>query len=253
MTITCVQSRGATTDASITLAFAGNITAGNRIVIAVYLQCDENPVHPFVVGDIAKTAGTATIGSWTLDVDINHSISGNTYQEATIFSAPVTGTGSCTITITDAGKSGLWSILGIAEFHSDAGDITLEDTDKGEDSTGAPTTGDAVSVGAAVFVGALSFYTSSGAQTITEDAAFTLIYEEQDGNNHGVGSSIYRIVSSGTTDAASWTSPTTKSWGAVVAVYKEPVSGASTPMTVTGGDTPSGTIAKQIQKLFTGG
>jgi hypothetical protein len=54
-------------------------------------------------------------------------------------------------------------------------------------------------------------------------------------------------------DIVFWSSdcPTLDRRPRLVVVYS--VGGTSTPKTLTGGDTPSGTIAKQIQKLFTGG
>ncbi len=225
MAITAGQQGGTPTDnaTSAARATASNVTAGNLLVIAV--SCFKESNDAFVVGDISQSAGTATVGSFSLDVQRNYNYTGAAYLDSAIFSVLVTGTGSCTITVGGAPTGSYWNVA-VGEFSSDVGwgADRLEDSDFGENTTGAPATGDGTSAGHAVFIGALTTGTS-GVTTHTQDAAFTLIDEEEDGLNHATGGGIYRIVTGGTTDAASWTAPTTVAWSAALAVYKETAAG----------------------------
>lgn len=223
MTITRATGQGTGSNAdgaqSIVLAFPGNVTAGNRIVIGIARY--NNDAQLPVVGDISKSAGTATLGAFTLDAVADNNFGGSEHIYAAIYSAPVTGTGSCTITVTNAWSGSYWNI-GINEYHSDVGAITVEDgANTATGATGAAASANGTSAAGAVFFGAGNF-ASSGAITITPDTAFSQVYEEEDGSAHSTGSFIDRIVSSGTTDAASWTAPTTTPWAAAVVVYGEP-------------------------------
>ncbi len=226
MTITRVQApTGVNADSasSVSLAFGSNITNGNRIVVmlARYSPTADTPV----AGDCTKSAGTATIGAFTLDDVQDINTTGTEHIYTAIWSASVTGTGSCTIDVALASFN--YANLEIAEYNSDVGAITLEDHIGTTGTTGAADTGNRTSVGKAVFIGVLN-YVSTGAITITPDAAFSQLYEEENGATHNTGSMIERIVASGTTDSASWTSPTNNKWAASLAVYKEPASSGIT-------------------------
>ena len=227
MTITLVtgQAAGANADdaTSIARAFPGNITSGNRIVIGVARFTPGN--DPPVVGDISQSAGTATVGAFTLDRVHNYLYDTGVYLAVALFSAPVTGTGSCTITVA-GGPAGCYWNIGIAEFHSDNGSIAVGNVNSGQGNSAAADSGNVTSIGGAVFVGAMGL-ASAGAITITPDGTFSQIYEEQDGALHMTGSFIYRIVSSGTTDSASWT-VTSNHWAASVVEYDEPAAGGVT-------------------------
>jgi hypothetical protein len=219
-TITHVQSGGTPTDnsASASRATASNVTSGNLLVIQVTSFKSSN--DPFVVGDISQSAGTATLGSFSLDVQRNYNYTGSSYLNTAIFSAIVSGSGSCTITVGGAPADSYWNLV-VGEFSSSTGwdSSRLEDSDYGEGASGAPATGDGTCASSGLFIGGVSLAGETSI-TITEDSAFSLMDEEENGTLHMTGSGIYRIVSSGTTDAASWTAPTTEEWSAVLAVYK---------------------------------
>lgn len=224
MTITLVtgQAAGANADnaTSVSRAFPGNVTAGNRIVIGIakYSPSVDAPV----VGDISKSAGTCTVGAFTLDRNQSYNWTGTEYVHAAIFSAPVTGSGSCTITV-GGGVAGCYWNIGISEFASSNGSITVGNVNSGQGNSAAADSGNVTSTGGAVFIGAMGLI-STGAITITPDGAFSEIYEEQDGSTHMTGSIIYRIVTTGTTDSASWT-VTSNHWAASVVEYDEPAAG----------------------------
>lgn len=217
MTVTVVQSRGASADnaTSIVLAFLSNVTVGNIIQIGIskYSPSSDAPI----VGDISKSAGTCTLGSFAMDK--TNTGTTNFFYTA-IFKAEVTGTGSCTITVGGAPAGSYWNIT-IIESNSTLGVMTLENTNGASAGTGAPDSGNVTSAGAALFFGVLTTDITA-VTTHTIDAAFTLVYEQEDGLNHLGGASGYRIVSTGTTDSASWSAPTTKAYTISLGVYNEP-------------------------------
>lgn len=227
MSITVSNASGNFADASFTVtqAFAGNITSGNRIVVMGVAWDGGSASNPFVAGDCTKTAGTATIGAVTLDVTRTFNHFGAESITVGIWSAPVTGTGSCTMQVNSTASGGSYVLIGIAEMSSNEGAITLDQTTSAEGASGAPDSGSLTPAHAdAVFMGALATSVASPT-THTPDAAFTQVYEQEDGANHQTGSFIYRVVTSATADSASWTAPTTASWAAALAVYVEPDGG----------------------------
>lgn len=227
MTITAIQVTGnaAATSASVSQAFVSNVTAGNLIVIVGMRY--NNLADPYVEADCTQSAGTATLGTIALHLQTEVSLGGNNHDVG-IWSVPVTGTGSCTMQIA-GGNVGNFPDIGIGEFSASGGwsstaATRLEDTNNGNNTTGAPSSGDGTSAGEALFIGALAVDTG-GSVTITEDGAFTVIYEQEAGASFETGSAIYQIVSSGTTDAASWSAPTTLPWSAILCVLKPEAGG----------------------------
>lgn len=217
MSITRVQSRGGLADntSSITLAYNSNVTAGNLLVVACSKYSPGNDA--FDVDLISKSAGTATLGTWTLDAQFSRLVSGSIYQITAIFSVPVTGSGSCTITISGA-LSGSYLAIGLIEYSG--ADVTasrVEDTATAGGSSTAPSSGDGSSAGGAAFVGSLAPDMGSTA-SITEDGAFYLVYENTDYSSEQA-SFISRIVTGSTTDAASWSLGASGAWAAALTVY----------------------------------
>jgi hypothetical protein len=206
--------------ASVSKAFAGDVTAGNLLVILV-ARWSQTVNDPPVVGDISKSAGTATLGAFTLDRVQTQSFAGPQYIHSAIFSAVVAtaGTGSCTVQVT-GNASDAW-MLAVAEYTAPAvfNDARLVGVNSVGGASGAPDSGTVTSTGEAVFCGIVSTVTS-GATTHTCDAAFTDIYESENGAANQTGNACDRIVGSGVTDSASWTAPTTVPWAAALAVYK---------------------------------
>lgn len=229
MAITAVgtQAGGNSGDSSATVerAFGSNVAVGNLIVV---MGCKSDLGSAFAAGDCTKSAGTATIGAITLDVSLSVDLLGGIgARRMGIWSAIVTGAGSCTMRLT--GAAATYWVLGTMELHSDAGGFDasrVEATNTGSnttDNTLSALSGNATSAGAAIFCGAVvSESTVSGAVAFTPDAAFTQVFEQEDGSVHLVGSTIYRIVASGTTDSADWTVGTSNAgYVAGVAVFKE--------------------------------
>lgn len=210
--------------ASASLAFAGNVTAGNLLLI--YITKYTNAADAFVLGDLTKSAGTATLGTITMDVERQYNATGAEHISAVVYSVPVTGSGSCTFQISSIANS--YFVMAVQEISgADIGAARVAGTNEANGASGAPDSGNVTSTAGALFAGVLGTYVVSST-THTLDAAFTLIVESEDGSAHQSGSIGYRIVGSGTTDSASWTAPTTIPWVAVLAVYKDAAAGGRT-------------------------
>lgn len=225
---TSVQAGGSFTDSAANMdqATGSNVTSGNLLVIPVAKLNVTGSSDPFLLADLSKTAGTATIGTITLDVSRNYNYTGTNYIAVGIYSVPITGTGSCTMRCalgTDQyGSIGYQELSGVDVTASRCEDFaSAEGANSG---VAAPDSGNADSAGGAVFIGALGdVLTGSGDHV--EDGAFSLIYE-QNSTDHMPASFIRRIVATGTTDAASWTAPVNDNpWVAAVAVYKDAAAG----------------------------
>lgn len=232
MTISAVGSQAggnhAEATTAVSRAYPANVTAGNLLLVAGMKFNDGSDA--FVAGDLTKTAGTATIGTIAMDVSVNFDVDGGLHFIASaVWSIPVTGTGSCTLQVGGA-PANSYLLIGSDEYTSGNGQIVLEPgvTSTGSALTGAPATGDITSAGSAqsVFFGAVALDASIGI-TITPDAAFTQVYEDEAGLTDMCGSVIRQIVNTAVTDAASWTAPTLNQWAAVVASYKEPAATSS--------------------------
>lgn len=237
MTITFIQGSGTATANSSTgaRAYASNVTSGNKIVvIAIRYAADDN--DPFVAGDCAKTAGTSTIGTVALLAEENISYNGTQFINVGQWAADVTGTGSLTVTVTGTAAN-YWNVVG-TEIHTDgtwdAG--YLEDTiinATASDNTNAAS-GDATSAGNAIFIGGLSTVGGGPAMTITEDGAYTLIFEQNDDDSFGAGSAIYKIVASGNTDSFDWTISNNSGWVTVGVVIKDVAAGGGSVLASDG-------------------
>lgn len=222
MSFTIVQATGATSDGtSVAKAFSSNVAVGNLITVTGSRFTPS--LDDFVAGDCTQSAGTATLGTITLDKVINRNTSGSNYLVTGTWSAVVTGAGSLTMQVGN-GVAGSAHNIGIVEAHSDATtSFAVEATASGSSAAPPdPSTGNATSAGAALFIAGTTI-SASNVISITEDAGYNLVYEENNGALHLNSSAIYQIVGSGTTDNAGWTTgvnPITN-WAATLVVYKE--------------------------------
>lgn len=210
-------------------AFGSNVTAGSLLVVIVDKLNVTGSSDPFLLADVSKQAGTATIGTIQMDVDREFLYDGGTnYIAAAVYSALITGSGS--LTMRSVLGSNQYGNIALAEYGGTWDASRVEDTAEDDDlnsGVNPPSTGDMTSAGAAVFVGALADV-ATGGENHVEDVAWSLIYEQND-TAHMIGSFIDRIVGSGTTDAASWTAPVNDNpWAAVGVVYKEALGGGAT-------------------------
>lgn len=210
-----------------TRAFGSNVTAGNLIVV----MAGKDTGAAFVAGDCTKSAGTATLGTIALDAQFRFDLGGSAFHSVGIWSAIVTGSGSCTMRV--AGAAGNYWHISTSEWNSDVGwdasRVEQAPTGQGDatNDIGTATTGNGTSAGKALFM-AVMCSDGSGVETITPDAAFTQIFEQEDASAHLMGNHQYRIVASGTTDAGDWTLSGAGGNNGVLAqlvIYKETAGG----------------------------
>lgn len=226
MTIAAVggQNTGATgSGTSVSVAFPSNVAVGSLISVVGWRY--EPSADAYIAGDCTKSAGTATIGTVTLDAQLDQVDGGGGRATVGIWSAIVTGAGSLTMQVA-GGSAGGFPCIAINEFSGNWDSTRVESTNTNGTSATNTTpahSNNATSAGAALFIGGLSLGNSGGSMTITPDAAFTQTYENEAGGTSQAGSSIYRIVTGGTTDRAEWTVPTSgnNGWGCAVVAYKE--------------------------------
>lgn len=213
---TLVQSAEGLADSatSVALAYGSNVTAGNRLIVIVS-RFTVATTDPFVAGDLTKTAGTATIGTVALDAEDTNSTDASNQVNVGIFSVAVTGTGSLTLGV--AGNTGNYWWINVTEW-SGLADAAAEDSAVATGTSTAASSGDATTAGAGLFIAAVAS-NAPEAVTLTKDAAFTDLHEEEDGSAHAVGASAYRIVASGTTDAGTFTLGASHEWAAAIAAY----------------------------------
>lgn len=201
--------------------YPNNLTAGRMIVVVGWMWNNGSAFGPFASGDCTKTAGTATLDTITLATQRRRTTSGAFQINVGIWSALVTGSGSCTMQI-GTFPAGSFSAIALMEVSTDVGwdSGRLEASSSNDGSSTTPDSGNATSAGGALFVGGqvANFGTNSA---ITPDGAFSTCFESENGTAHQPGSAIYRVVSSGTTDSASWTNAANDQWGAIVAAFKE--------------------------------
>lgn len=219
-----MQSGGSLADNAATVArtTTSNVTAGNLVVVMCFRYADTDSTN-FVAGDLVKS-GTCTVTEQQLDAAINSNYNTTFYVGVGIWSARVTGTGSLTMTATTA--AGNYAGLAIAEFSATSGwdSSRLEGTPATASTTSDNTnadTGNSSTAAGGVFCSVLATSNNGGAVTITQDAAFNLIFEEQDEDTHGVGSTMYQIAGGALTDSGSWTISNNLGWACANAVYKE--------------------------------
>lgn len=206
---------------SVTRAFGSNVSAGSLIVVVGMKYSPSSDA--FVEGDCTKSAGTATLGTITLDRQVQVDTTDADFACVAIWSAIVTGGGSLTMQVAGA-VSGSYLLIATHEFTGNWDGSRAEagnSNSTASNGVSPATSGNATSAGAALFIGGLNVNSQAGV-TITPDGAFTTIYEDEAGTDDN-GSAIYKIVTSGNTDQAEWTiaSGTWYGWAAAVQVYKE--------------------------------
>ena len=223
-----VSSSTAASGSTCAVTFPNNVAAGSLLTLAVSYSTATTDDPP-VVGDLTKTSGTATIGTVSMDLVATRVVASVYYLHCAIYSVLVTGAGSLTLTFNGGTAGSIW--VGADEYTGSWDSSRLEDAVSGTGTSNAPSSGNRTSAGAGLFLGILAMGTGALAG-ITPDAAFTQIGEQEGSATQVQGSAISRIVSSGTTDAASWALDVSPDWLAGVAVYREAAGAPPTAPTV---------------------
>lgn len=204
-------------------AFGSNVSVGSMVLVI----CSRYTTHgsdPYIAGDTTKSAGTATIGTVSLDKNYEIDDGDAAHIQVGIWSALVTGAGSLTMQCA-GGASDDYITMASDEYTGSFDGSRVEDTDQGGSGSNGQTsaaTGTLTSAGAGMFVGGIVIDGGANPTTMTRDGAFALIAEETNGAVHIPGSFIRQIVGSGTTDAVEWgTISGQNGWAAAGVVYKE--------------------------------
>lgn len=237
MTITVVAGQEGGTNAngttSVSRAFGSNVTSGNLILVAAMKSTTASDA--WLATDCTLSAGTATVGTIALDKTIEIQVAGGFFQAVALWSCLVTSSGSCTMQAAGA-AAGTDLLIASGEYAATSGwdGSRLEasaSASTATDNTNAAT-GNATSAKRALFWAAVAIDLSATI-TITPDAAFTQVFEDENGLTDEGGSAIRQLVATGTTDSGDWTIGNNGGWGCVMGVYKEvnpDATGGSAPM-----------------------
>ena len=227
------------------IAYPHNVTVGNLLVIGV-ASFDGTAD----VSTLTKSAGSATLGIITRDAVLYDA--GST-QGLAIFSAPVTGSGDCTMQFSEVGSSLSAGYASIALQEYSGADTSLtrvDGTSIGSGTSLTPTTGTVVapSQGAAFF-GALVYNNEEVDATYTNGPGYSNVYNTSDGVDYLPCSFQDYLTNSGDTSSASWTITglPAQPYVAVLSVYKAIAGGG--PVTSTY-DTPYIYIGGQWQTVI---
>lgn len=214
MTITRVQGTGAITDnASSHLTPSITVSVGSLICVTIGVN-EASPT--FVAGNCTKSSGTATIDTPTLD-----KAQVGTGQQTGQWSALVTGAGTLVMAI--ATPVSTYSILTITEA-SGSWDSSRVEASNGANATTSttPSSGNATSAGAALFIGALAVDNGAAITLTPGGSGWANTFTSLDGTAHEVGAGSYKVGSSGATEAATWTiSAAPNNTATSVVAYKE--------------------------------
>ena len=213
-------------DSTLFAAFSNNVTSGNLLVmgcvVAGYSAADYATTSNFTKG-----AGSATLGTITLDA----TYASSDFQLVSIFSAPVTGSGDCTMQLIQTGSAG-YSSVALQEYTgADVSVTRLDGTAVGTGTSLTPATGTvtAPSQGGAFF-GGLAYNTEEEGAVFVNGPGYSNVYTTSD-ENYVPCSFQDHLTSSGDTSNASWTITGIISavpYSAALAVYKATAGGTIT-------------------------
>lgn len=221
MPVAAVQEGGASGSSvtSVARAFSSNVTAGEgrKVIIGVWGALEVANDNPIVAGDIT-TAGTATLGAWTLHAQGVEPGGSYNFRSA-VLSADITGTGSLTVTFGSQPVSSYISIA--AGEYSGVGAVVATNSANAGSGT-AVDSGNVTLSGGGIIFGAACIDPDSGVDiVITPDGAFTTVFEEEDYDLYQTGSAIRRLVDAALTDSASWTPASGTEWSAAVVAFNQ--------------------------------
>jgi len=173
-----------------TLAFAGNVTTGNTIIIAIAVL---GTAAPNITAP-TKSAGTATLGTITSDTSYsNEDVPSTTYFEISVYHAYVTAGGSCTITINGTYNGG--GVAMIDEFSGMATSSPVNGTPVSNNGTNAIENPGAISTnnGGMALMVSTDYSSGNGSYTQTN----TNIYKIATGASTNTGEGQYDLTAAG--------------------------------------------------------
>ena len=221
---TGVSDAGTSLD-TVHAVYPHNVTSGNLLVMGVVLV-GSSAADYATTSNFTKGAGSATLGTITQDA----SYSSSDFQLVTIFSAPVTGSGDCTMVLQETTTMGFASIALQEYTGADVSVTRLDGTSVGTGTSLTPATGTvtAPSQGGAFFGGLA--YDNEGAAVFVNGPGYNNVYNTTDSYDYLPCSFQDHLTSSGDTSNASWaiTGITAQLYSAALAVYKATAGGTIT-------------------------
>jgi hypothetical protein len=212
---------------SMTKAYTNPVSTNSLVLIGAVKYPGTSDV--FLAADCTKSAGTATIGTVTLDKQYQITNGASSFIALGIWSCLVTAGGTLTMQIAGM-PSGSYGAVFTDEytgsFDSSRVDGTPAQGGSYTASQTAASSGNVTTAGAGLIFGVLGMDTSANPFSMTEDGAFSPVASETNGSSHMVGAAIRRIVTTGTTDAADWVIGSSNAgWAAIAVAYKEVAGG----------------------------
>jgi hypothetical protein len=200
-----IQSVGNFGDSSTTanVSTTTSVTAGSLLVITGNKFSPSNGA--FTLVSLVKTAGTATLGTITLDSSTNWADSGS-YASTAIWSVIVTGSGTLTMQV-EGMPGGSYILINISEWEGswDASRVETSGntTTSLVASSGTVNGNSLTSAGPALFISTIQINDST-AITLSNGNNFVKLYE-QTIVDHDNGNTAYKIATAGMTTNSSWT------------------------------------------------
>jgi 6-phosphogluconolactonase (cycloisomerase 2 family) len=210
------QNAGAVTENPVTnltsLTFAHNVTAGNQIIVAEKI---ENYGAATAPSTPTKSSGTATIGPFTQDA-ANDGVYGSYYYSLRVWRAPITGSGTLTLSFPASAAS--WLVVAIDEFSGMAAS-PVDGTPVSNTGTGSTeSTGNVVTSKAGMVLMLSSEYSSSN---FTYTQSDTNIYTAGNGATGATGEAQYKLTNgAGTYNLTADNGVNNPFWLAVGVAYK---------------------------------
>jgi hypothetical protein len=204
---------------SVAIAFPNSVELG--AMLSVFGFAFTNATNdPPTASDLAKTAGTATIGAIALDAVRTRTLAGPLYLHSALYSVLVTAKGSLTLTLDGGASATFCNILG-HEYQGawDASRLVTSVSNEGNGTIQTAST--AASTGPALFVSALMHTNASIGSEATEQSPLRLI-AEQPSSPTQIGTSFADLIVNGPTSLnAAWVTNNSVDWIALCAVYRE--------------------------------
>lgn len=218
---------GASSPATLDLAFPGNLTAGNDIIVASAMY--DNGVTPGPSYNVSTSSGTAVISSFTEDKAVT--VHGGSIILA-INRAHVISSGSLTIRVTGSGSNSIYISYGITEYANMA-TSPVNGTPDSNSGTGATESTNAVSSSAGGLVVQLSAELSSGNFTYSQSDAN--IYKVSTGSSDLTMQAQDKLTPSAGSNTLTAGTGNSWSWWSIAVAYK----GGNTSQGGSGGGTGS--------------
>jgi hypothetical protein len=173
------------------ITMTSNVTNGDRLYVAFgYCASDGTCTNSTSGANITSVAGSANLGSFVQDKCVfpNGLV-------ACVYSAPVTGTGATTVTVTMS-ASNYWYLGGVAAEFSNVNSTYLDTTGGQNASTANPT---ATTTGNIAASGELLLGYAAAVSSLTTPSGYTNIDAANNTFAYKIGSS------SGSTETVTWT------------------------------------------------